>query len=195
MSDMRSSKELVKSLRAYSEGPSSYWMPICKKAANEIERLGRELQRARDTIDTFEMAANPRPAHEPATELSDDFRKGARAMFDSLLCRAANNYHGNPSVDAACTEENKIVTAWAADALAEVSVDDWNEWASITDLRRENDELKAQVRASPPPSAVLVNAFRAGAFYGCAEEFNPLDLQRDAEAYGSRHSPTKAAEL
>jgi hypothetical protein len=89
--------------------------------------------------------------NEPATELSDDFRKGARAMFDSLLCRAANNYHGNPSVDAACTEENKIVTAWAADALAEVSVDDWNEWVSITDLRRENDELKAQVRAAPPP--------------------------------------------
>jgi hypothetical protein len=53
----------------------------------------------------------------------------------------------------------------------------------------------ARLRAAPPPSAVLVNAFRAGAFYGCAEEFNPLDLQRDAEAYGSRHSPTKAAEL
>jgi regulator of replication initiation timing len=49
----------------------------------------------------------------------------------------------------------------------------------------------ARLRAAPPPSAVLVNAFRAGAFYGCAEEFNPLDLQRDAEAYGSRHSPTK----
>jgi hypothetical protein len=48
---------------------------------------------------------------------------------------------------------------------------------------------------SPPPSAVLVNAFRAGAFYGCAEEFNPLDLQRDAEAYGSRHSPTKSGEV
>jgi hypothetical protein len=48
-------------------------------------------------------------------------------------------------------------------------------------------------RPAPPPSAVLVNAFRAGAFYGCAEEFNPLDLQRDAEAYGSRHSPTKGA--
>lgn len=50
-------------------------------------------------------------------------------------------------------------------------------------------------RTSPPPSAVLVNAFRAGAFYGCAEEFNPLDLQRDAEAYGSRHSPTKEGGL
>jgi hypothetical protein len=50
-------------------------------------------------------------------------------------------------------------------------------------------------RAAPPPSAVLVNAFRAGAFYGCAEEFNPLDLQRDAEAYGSRHSPTKSGEV
>jgi hypothetical protein len=49
----------------------------------------------------------------------------------------------------------------------------------------------SRLRAAQPPSAVLVNAFRAGAFYGCAEEFNPLDLQRDAEAYGSRHSPTK----
>jgi hypothetical protein len=31
----------------------------------ETTALQRELQRARDTIDTFEMEANPRPAHEP----------------------------------------------------------------------------------------------------------------------------------
>jgi hypothetical protein len=43
MSDMRSSKELVKSLRDYSEGPTFYWGPICQKAAEEIERLQREL--------------------------------------------------------------------------------------------------------------------------------------------------------
>jgi hypothetical protein len=56
-------------------------------------------------------------------------------------------------------------------------------------------EKLAALSSSQPPSAVLVNAFRAGAFYGCAEEFNPLDLQRDAEAYGSRHSPTKGDAL
>jgi hypothetical protein len=32
----------------------------------ETTALQRELQRARDTIDTFEMEANPRPAHEPS---------------------------------------------------------------------------------------------------------------------------------
>jgi hypothetical protein len=34
----------------------------------ETTALQRELQRARDTIDTFEMEANPRPAHEPEVE-------------------------------------------------------------------------------------------------------------------------------
>jgi hypothetical protein len=114
-----------------------------------LDSIPKEEQVLKDLLKAVQ--AYQSRTNEPATELSDDFRKGARAMFDSLLCRAANNYHGNPSVDAACTEENKIVTAWAADALAEVSVDDWNEWASITDLRRENDELKAQVRAAQPP--------------------------------------------
>jgi hypothetical protein len=120
------------------------------------------------------------PAHEPATELSDDFRKGVRAVFDSLLCRAANNYHGNPDVNASCTEENKIVTAWAADALAEVSVDDWNEWVSITDLRRENDELKAQVRAAPPPGAEFQEWIEQWA------EAYPLDVFPKPDLYKAR---------
>jgi hypothetical protein len=76
MSDMRSSKELVKSLRDYSEGPTFYWGPICQKAAEEIERLQRELaasaaqyQEACDDANRFarerdEARASPEPADE-----------------------------------------------------------------------------------------------------------------------------------
>jgi hypothetical protein len=70
----RTSKELVKSLRDYSEGPTFYWGPICQKAAEEIERLQRELaasaaqyQEACDDANRFarerdEARASPEPA-------------------------------------------------------------------------------------------------------------------------------------
>jgi hypothetical protein len=69
-----SSKELVKSLRDYSEGPTFYWGPICQKAAEEIERLQRELaasaaqyQEACDDANRFarerdEARASPEPS-------------------------------------------------------------------------------------------------------------------------------------
>jgi hypothetical protein len=70
----RTSKELVKSLRDYSEGPTFYWGPICQKAAEEIERLQRELaasaaqyQEACDDANRFarerdEARASPEPS-------------------------------------------------------------------------------------------------------------------------------------
>jgi hypothetical protein len=71
---LRTSKELVKSLRDYSEGPTFYWGPICQKAAEEIERLQRELaasaaqyQEACDDANRFarerdEARASPEPS-------------------------------------------------------------------------------------------------------------------------------------
>jgi hypothetical protein len=76
MSDMRSSKELVKSLRDYSEGPTFYWGPICQKAAEEIERLQRELaasaaqyQEACDDANRFARERDEaRASSEPSVE-------------------------------------------------------------------------------------------------------------------------------
>ena len=64
-------------------------------------------------------------------------------MFDSLLSRSANNYHGNPAINKRCMEESAIVEAWAADALAEVSPDDFTEWRSVADAYAEGQKSGA----------------------------------------------------
>jgi hypothetical protein len=78
MSEQRMTNELVKSLRDYSEGPSSYWLPICRKAADLIEQLDADcllLQCERDMLKQqradWKAVADSRPiraAVEPATE-------------------------------------------------------------------------------------------------------------------------------
>lgn len=59
----------------------------------------------------------------------DAFQDGAKAMFDALLFRVANNWH--PRAQEQCDVENEWATAWAADALDEVSPEDCAEWKSI----------------------------------------------------------------
>jgi hypothetical protein len=83
-----------------------------------------------------------------STEL-DDFRKGARAMFDALLFRAANNFH--PAHQAACDKENELIESWAKDALEEVSPDDFSAWRAIADAYRSGFE--AGKRASSKTEA------------------------------------------
>lgn len=68
----------------------------------------------------------------------DDFRKGARAMFDALLFRAANNFH--PAHQTECDKENKLIESWAKDALEEVSPDDFSEWRAIADAYKSGFE-------------------------------------------------------
>jgi hypothetical protein len=68
-----------------------------------------------------------------ATETTDDFRAGAKAMFDYIMFRAANNYHGRPDVQAVCTKENLLVTEWITDALDDVSPEDAATWRAIDD--------------------------------------------------------------
>ena len=77
--------------------------------------------------------------------MTDEFRKGVRAMFDYLTYRAANNYHGNPRINARCDEENSIINSWAAEALHTISPDDHMEWCSIVELRKENIQLRADI--------------------------------------------------
>lgn len=69
-------------------------------------------------------------SYEIPTELSKDFRRGARAVFDALVARTADNYHAC-SQASVCETENKLIIAWAVDALKEVSADDNIEWVNI----------------------------------------------------------------
>lgn len=75
-----------------------------------------------------------------------EFRAGARAMFDALLYRAANNYH--PAHEARCKEENALITACAEDALADVSPDDRDEWKAIVDPSGRIAELERELAAA-----------------------------------------------
>ena len=65
------------------------------------------------------------------TESDAAFRAGAKAMFDSLMFRAANHYHGIPELNKQCQAENALVTDWAEDALMEVDPESHFEWKSL----------------------------------------------------------------
>jgi hypothetical protein len=73
-----------------------------------------------------------------------EFERGARAIFDYLLYRTANNYHGDPKIQKECDKENEIIASWAEDALDEVSEDSCSEWLQIIDLKNEIILLKEE---------------------------------------------------
>jgi hypothetical protein len=64
------------------------------------------------------------------------FTRGVKAMFDALLCRAANHFHADPKIQAQCDAENKLITDWAEDALEEVSPESCREWKSSEESYR-----------------------------------------------------------
>lgn len=68
-------------------------------------------------------------SYEIPRELSKDFRLGARAVFDALIARTTNNYHMGSGKNL-CEAKNKLIIAWAVDALKEVSADDHVEWVN-----------------------------------------------------------------
>lgn len=82
----------------------------------------------------------------PLSNQLNEFRKGARAMYDYLADRAANNWHGNPNTDEQCQQENKLVMSWAEDALSAVSPEDHNEWIMITKCVEEIRQLKEMIK-------------------------------------------------
>ena len=63
--------------------------------------------------------------------MNNDFRAGAKAMFDYILFRAANNYHSRPAIQELCNKENLLVTERITDALEEVSPEDAYVWKSM----------------------------------------------------------------
>jgi len=113
---------------------------------------------------------------EPLTPVEEAaFKKGARAMYDYLLIRIANNYHCRHEVQAICTAENDLVKEWAEDALAEVSPEDYAQWISINEAytrayaQGKQDERSSWLRE-------------------CAEE-DDVDTVVRRMGYGTSHSP------
>ena len=90
----------------------------------------------------------------------DAFQDGAKAMFDALLFRVANNWH--PRAQEQCDVENEWATAWAADALDEVSPEDCAEWKSIKESwkdgyeagRKDENEACAKVCEDSVPTYI-----------------------------------------
>lgn len=70
---------------------------------------------------------------EHSEEFKKGFSAGAKAIFDAIHFRAANNYHGRPAMQALCDKENSLVISWINDALEEVSPEDMATWRSIDD--------------------------------------------------------------
>ena len=73
--------------------------------------------------------------------MSEEFRKGVKAFFDYLSCRAANHWHDNPHVNASCEAENELIMDWATDALVAIDEESFSTWSDIVELRRQRDEV------------------------------------------------------
>jgi hypothetical protein len=82
-------------------------------------------------MNTNENIKQPQVGVSKLNDGLDDFGRGVRAMFDYLLYRAANNYHGNPEIQKQCNNDNTLIEEWAIDALEEISPNDYSEWKSI----------------------------------------------------------------
>jgi hypothetical protein len=135
---------------------AEHWVPIYREAANmlrqqadriagleklnanadsvigylrhEKEKLEKQVQWHKDN-DEFVVKClknNTTPQTKP---LSDEemYREGVMAVFNSLLYRAANHFHGNPEIDKQCQAENNLIIEWAMTALEEVSPKDHEE--------------------------------------------------------------------
>lgn len=72
------------------------------------------------------------PKEDPIIKpTSDDFKAGAKAMFDYFQFRIANHWHGRPELNAIMEKENKVLGEWILDALEEVSPEDHVTWVSL----------------------------------------------------------------
>ena len=94
----------------------------------QANSLRKDAERYRLNIESIDMSR-------------EAFRQGARAFFDHLMCRAANNYHGNPELQRQCDQDNKLIEEWAADALEAVSPEDFGDWRAINDAHQKGVEV------------------------------------------------------
>lgn len=100
----------------------------CTEGADFIKSLVESNQDAAATIQRLEA------------ERDAAFHAGAKAVFDNLLFRAANNWHANANINDKCDRENELIKDWAQDALEEVSPDSLMQWKSLTETGRKLDE-------------------------------------------------------
>jgi len=83
----------------------------------------------------------------------ESFRAGARAMFDALAFRAANNWH--PSHPEVCYGENELVMRWARDSLEEVSPEDCSEWESVRQAYTEGYKAGKKIVELKVPRTIV----------------------------------------
>jgi hypothetical protein len=93
----------------------------------ETTALQRELQRARDTIDTFEMEANPRPAHEPCA-LQRHKAGDLYANVDVYVAVEVDACTGPPPDADAALDRAYYNGAKQALAMANDSIEAANKW-------------------------------------------------------------------
>lgn len=75
----------------------------------------------------------------------ESFNAGVKAMFDWLLYRAANNFHGDANIQKQCDKENELIEDWATDALEEISPEDCMKWRDIGKLMEKIRVLEKEV--------------------------------------------------
>jgi len=76
--------------------------------------------------------------------MSDEFKAGARAMFDYITFAVANHYHVRPGAKEQCEIESAYANDVAERALEEVSPEDHAEWLKIGELQAEITQLKQE---------------------------------------------------
>lgn len=82
----------------------------------------------------------------------ESFKAGAKAMFDALQMRIANNWH--PRFEKVCAAENNWAHEWALDALEEVSPEYVATWRSLDSMYAEGVEAGKRMRPPLPDNAV-----------------------------------------
>ena len=80
------------------------------------------------------------------------FKAGAKAMFDALQMRIANNWH--PYLEKVCAAENNWAHEWALDALEEVSPEHVATWRSLDSMYAEGVEAGKRMRQLLPDNAI-----------------------------------------
>jgi hypothetical protein len=124
----------------------------------KLQRYEPELYKVTGTTVSVQMVEsecgswiNDSDAEDMEAELTErraegaaNFTAGAKAMFDWMMIRVVNHWHGNPEVDKECQAENAVITQWATDALEDVSPESCATWRNIDVMAAQIRELEAE---------------------------------------------------
>lgn len=75
-------------------------------------------------------------------ELNPEYYRGARAMFDYFMGRAANCFHADPEINKQCEREAELIRDLAEDALTEISPRDAVTWKDLKVAQARIQELE-----------------------------------------------------